>query len=361
MTASNLLRAVNRTVAGLLGQRRGIVYVTDSSVWAFHWYAHYLTRGIHDRFGTPVSVTQDPWSLRNQIIHFGDRYAFFDGPRERLHPSNEIFLTWFHGNDDDPNPDMKRLLGELPEAVEGLRGLVVSCEISRNVLVERGVDPAKISLIPLGVDTAKFTPPDAARRAALRAEIGIPPDSVCIGSFQKDGAGWGAGDVPKWVKGPDVFLQTVGRLKEHHRNLFVLLTGPARGYVVRGLERIGVPCVHRFVKDYLDIARYYQALDLYLITSRSEGGPLALLESWASGVPVVSTRVGMSADIIRHGENGMLAEIEDDEALARCAAEILDSTEHANTLRTTALADAAAYDWSRIAEAHFKALYAPFF
>ena len=117
---------------------------------------------------------------------------------------------------------------------------------------------------------------------------------------------------------------------------------------------MGVPYVHDFLENYLDIARYYQALDLYLITSRSEGGPLALLEAFASGVPVVSTRVGMSADIIRHGENGMLAEIGDDEALASCAAAILASSERKNALRAAALANAAAYDWSRIAEAHFK-------
>ena len=56
--------------------------------------------------------------------------------------------------------------------------------------------------------------------------------------------------------------------------------------------------------DYFSVVDYYRASDLYLITSRSEGGPLSLTESWATGVPVVSTRVGMSADYIRDGENG---------------------------------------------------------
>jgi len=68
-----------------------------------------------------------------------------------------------------------------------------------------------------------------------------------------------------------------------------------------------------------------------------------------------------SADAICHGETGMPAELEESEALARCDAEALDSTEHANILRATALADATTDDESRISGAHFEKFHAPFF
>ena len=144
----------------------------------------------------------------------------------------------------------------------------------------------------------------------MRKKLGIPSTAHCIGSFQKDGIGWDEGMKSKWVKGPDTFLQVVQRLRRDHE-ICVLLTGPARGYVKSGLERIGVPYRHVWLKDYGEVAKHYWALDLYIIASRDEGGPLALLESMASKVPVVSTRVGMSVDLLVDGDNGLLSDVDD--------------------------------------------------
>ena len=65
-----------------------------------------------------------------------------------------------------------------------------------------------------------------------------------VGSFQKDGVGWEEGLEPKLIKGPDVLLAAVERLRQRVPELWLLLTAPARGYVKEGLERIGVPYRH---------------------------------------------------------------------------------------------------------------------
>ena len=49
-----------------------------------------------------------------------------------------------------------------------------------------------------------------------------------------------------------------------------------------GLKAMNVPFVHKYIEQYTDILNYYYALDLYLVTSREEGGPMGLLESMAS-------------------------------------------------------------------------------
>src|SRR4029077_10016651 len=90
--------------------------------------------------------------------------------------------------------------------------------------------------------------------------------------------------------------------------LLVLITGPARGYVAAGLERLGVPFRHLLLPDLDGVARAYRAIDVCLVTSRDEGGPKAALESMASGVPLVTTRVGQAADLVRDGVNGWLCE-----------------------------------------------------
>lgn len=340
--------------------RKDIYYVTDKASWSFDWDAYYISAGLRERLGLRAHVINNPWGLRKQIIHFGNRYAYLNGPFRSLHPSNHVFLTWFHGDPADPNPNMQRLFAVLPEAAGYVQKLVVPCRISRQVLVELGIPETKIATIPLGVDLARFSPPTEEFRLSVRASLGIPEDAVCIGSFQKDGAGWEEGLEPKLVKGPDVFLEVVANLSARYNNLLVLLTGPARGYVKQGLERLGVPYIHHFLSDYHDIVHYYQALDLYIITSRSEGGPKALLESWATGVPVVSTQVGMPADLIKHDENGMLAEVEDVRSLTNHAMELIEDAALRERCRRQALEDVRQYDWPLIAERYYRELYQPF-
>ena len=69
----------------------------------------------------------------------------------------------------------------------------------------------------------------------------------------------------------------------------------------------------------------YHALDVYLVSSRQEGGPKAVLESMAVGVPLVTTRVGQATDLVRHGENGWMVDVEDAAGLARWAAHALSA------------------------------------
>jgi glycosyltransferase involved in cell wall biosynthesis len=121
---------------------------------------------------------------------------------------------------------------------------------------------------------------------------------------------------PKLIKGPDIFLKALEVLKRDIPEIFVLLTGPSRGFVKKGLERLKIQYKHINLKDYSAIGRYYSVLDLYLVTSREEGGPRAVLESFASGVPLVTTRVGQAIDMVNHEENGWIVDIDDYEGLA---------------------------------------------
>ena len=54
------------------------------------------------------------------------------------------------------------------------------------------------------------------------------------------------------------------------------------------------------------MCNYYNVLDFYLISSREEGGPKALLESMACGVPVITTPTGQSVDLIQNEYNGII-------------------------------------------------------
>jgi glycosyltransferase involved in cell wall biosynthesis len=309
--------------------------------------------------GLAAHVVQKPWKLKESIIHFGDRYVYLDGPFRKIHPSNHVFLTWFHGDPGDPNPEMQRLFSVLPVAVEPVQKVVVTCRTSERVLLDLGIPETKIAKIPLGVDLGRFRIPYREEKRRARADLGIPEGAVCLGSFQKDGSGWGEGIEPKMVKGPDIFLEVIANLSKRFTDLVVLLTGPARGYVKQGLTKLGVRYIHHFLSDYHDIVRYYHAIDLYIVTSRCEGGPKALLECWATGVPIVSTEVGMAADMIRHGQNGMLAQNEDVQSLTNHVFALLEDEVLRNKCSGQALKEVEAYSWPMIAERYYRELYQP--
>ena len=186
-------------------------------------------------------------------------------------------------------------------------------------MLQTGISPEKVHLIPIGINLSFFHYRDKALRDQQRERLAIPKNAFVIGSFQKDGNGWGEGLEPKLIKGPDIFIQTMEQLRTSIPELFVVLTGPARGYVKQGLERLKIPYRHLFLKEYAEVGRLFPALDLYLVSSRQEGGPKAILESMASGTPLVTTRVGQAMDIVKHGQNGWMVDVEDVDGLAKWA------------------------------------------
>jgi glycosyltransferase involved in cell wall biosynthesis len=195
------------------------------------------------------------------------------------------------------------------------------------LVLSTGIAQEKVHRIPIGIDVEVFRPRDGASRAAARTRLGLPAGAFVVGSFQKDGVGWEEGLEPKLIKGPDVLLAVAQRLAEQVPELHFLLTGPARGYVRTGLERLGIPYRHRLLVDVDAVAEAYPAIDVCLVASRDEGGPRAVLESMATCVPLVTTRVGQAADLVRHGENGWMVEPEDVDGLVHWIEHVASSRE----------------------------------
>jgi len=341
-----------------LGGRPSICYVVPRANWSLDWDGHYITSGINRQFGRQARLTSAPRWLVGQIVHYGSLWSFLDNLGGRHNHRNKVVATVFHGDRDGEIKELARAMDLLVENAQEADRIVTSCRIMAKRLIDWGLPPEKVQSIPLGVDLTRFRPPGPGERLAARRLMGVPEGAICIGSFQKDGCGWGQGLEPKAVKGPDVFLKVIERLKDSYR-LFVCLSGPARGFVKQGLDRLGVPYWHRFFEDYLEVAQLYRGLDLYLITSREEGGPKSVLEALASGVPLVSTRVGLAPDVIQDSRNGLLAESEDVAGLAGQAARLMDQPGLGTRLAAEGLETIKAYDWPLIAARYYREVYAP--
>jgi len=131
----------------------------------------------------------------------------------------------------------------------------------------------------------------------LKKKYGLDKDTYCIGSFQRDTEG---SDLisPKLSKGPDRFIQIVEGLREKHENIQIILTGKRRNYVITELKKRNIDFKYFEMVDFSKINELYNLLDLYVVSSRFEGGPQSILECAATKTPIISTDVGIAKEIL---------------------------------------------------------------
>jgi glycosyltransferase involved in cell wall biosynthesis len=240
-----------------------------------------------------------------------------------LDSSHRLGLSYFHGRPGTPGyPEFDRAYEALQRSAARIDRVQVTHDEMHELVSGAGVSPERVFKIPIGVDLERL--PLGPERTG--------PEFV-VGSFLKDGVGMEDGLEPKLLKGPDTFVSVVERLREVIPELSVLLTGPARGYVRRELERLGVPHRHLQLPSRNELARAYHQVDVCLVTSRQEGGPKAVLEALATGVPLVSTRVGQTTELVQDGHNGLLADVDDVDALAAAVERVYDDRDLRARLR----------------------------
>jgi len=279
------------------------------------------TLGIKSRFSGPLKI-----GLPRQSIFYPSAY-FLRYPSRYLTMGGRIAFPFYHGYPEYGDPLVLKCHENLRKYHRTVTRIQASHSYMRSIILESGINPEKVFLIPIAIDGRLFSPQTSESKKNSRNKFGIPQSAVVAGSFQKDGNGWGEGLEPKLVKGPDIFIDAVKKLKESVPELYVLLSGPARGYVKKGLERAGIPYKHIYLEKYEEIGALFQCLDLYIIASRQEGGPKAVLESMASGVPLVTTRVGQAMDLVEQGGNAFMVDIEDSDGLSECSRKVLSDTE----------------------------------
>jgi glycosyltransferase involved in cell wall biosynthesis len=191
-------------------------------------------------------------------------------------------------------------------AVVGLSQTLVA-ELRRD-----GHFAGRIAEIPNGVDVELFRPADARARAAARAAFGLAADACVVVT---------AGELGR-RKNATGLVEAVGRVSAGP--LALVLAGPVgrrAGEAAELDEAIAaLPPTVRVVRPGQlapdRMAELYRAADVFVLASRAEGLPNALLEAMASGLACVATDIPGSRDALAHG-GGLLVAAEDRDALAR--------------------------------------------
>ncbi|HZU35553.1 MAG TPA: glycosyltransferase family 4 protein, partial [Gemmataceae bacterium] len=172
---------------------------------------------------------------------------------------------------------------------------------------------------------APFTKGCAEEQAALRHDLGISANAKIIGTV---------GRLDE-IKRQDLLIRAVARLRERGQQVHLLLVGDGPR-----LEELKALAADLAAAAYVHFAgyqsqpeRYLQLMDVFALTSRSEGMPLAVLEAWAAGVPVVASRVGGLPALIEEGQTGLLFPSGDEAALVETLATLLHDDELCRRLR----------------------------
>jgi len=213
-----------------------------------------------------------------------------------------------------------------------------------------GADPARIEIVPPGVDHAFFSPGD--RRGARRAlGLGQHPVLLFVGRIQP-------------LKGLRVAVATLAALHRPDAEL-VVVGGPsgAEGAielaaVLELAEQLGVRQQLRFVppQPHHLLSTYYRAADVVLVPSRSESFGLVALEAAACGIPVVAAAVGGLRTLVHHGRTGYLVDQRDPAAYAAAVHGLLADSSLALRMGSAAALAARSYTWSGAA-ARLRSIY----
>ncbi|MCL4268011.1 MAG: glycosyltransferase family 4 protein [Anaerolineales bacterium] len=301
-----------------------LILYADNAGWVLDWERQEMLKLCN---GLNIPVVKPIWkyAATPQSVFFFDQFFLQNDDWLELLP-NRIGFAYFHGIPHTGFEMFDHIYQQLEKYHTDISRIQVTHSEMRNLILSTGIDPQKVFQIPIGINLGFFPFRAQEMKQKARQEFGIPQSAFVIGSIQKDGIGWGDGMEPKLEKGPDILVATASKLKKDIPELLVLLVGPARGYVKAGLEQAGVRYIHIPQQPYPQIGKIFSALDMYLISSRQEGGPKAVLESMASGIPLVTTRVGHAMDIVINGQNGWITDVGDVEALTAHSLEIYNAS-----------------------------------
>jgi glycosyltransferase involved in cell wall biosynthesis len=206
---------------------------------------------------------------------------------------------------------LERLLARISDRI-----IAISPAIRYELLTTYRIgSDAQYRVVPLGFDLAPFAAVDDHARSEARRALDLPAGAPVITTVGRLTA----------IKQHTLFLDTFARVLKRHPGAIALVAGGGelendlRAYAAS----LGIADRVRMIGWRRDLPTIYAATDVFLLTSRNEGTPVALIEAMASGVPGVSTAVGGVIDVIGGSTTGRTAAFGDAGALASAVDELL--------------------------------------
>ncbi len=242
---------------------------------------------------------------RIDLVHAHNRTALFYGVVATLFSRRRALVYTEH---DRSFPERLRVRGLHAVLARRVDAVAAVCGAVRDAIVATERFPAqRCRVIVNGVADPEPDRDPIRTREAVRAEFAVPRDrplAVVVGHLTE-------------VKDHATLLGALARIDRSRRPFTVIAgDGPLRAALLELRARLGLDSDVVFAGYRDDVPRLLAAAELLVLSSRSEGLSIALVEAIARGVPIVATRVGGNDEVVGHDENGLLVPAVDEPALA---------------------------------------------
>ena len=183
-----------------------------------------------------------------------------------------------------------------------------------------GTPAGQVTTIYNGIDLSAFADLDhAAQRQAVRQELGIPFDANVLVTVA----------VLRPPKGIQFMVRALPKILDAHPNTYYLIVGGGSHHaaLLEEVDQAGVKERVIFAGMRQDVPRLLASSDVFILPTLTEALPTVLAEAMAAQLPVIASRVGGVPEMITDGQNGVLVEPGDVNALAKAAIQLLDQPE----------------------------------
>ena len=227
-------------------------------------------------------------------------------------------VATYHGMVDvSPNERFRRTKHQLMRWGIG-HYVAVSNRLMSNIQEQGLLNPEKTTVVYNGIDTSKY---GRNTDQSIRESLNLPARAILVGSL---------GNVRK-AKGYDILVSAAARVVARSPDVHFVIAGDKKPSIMKELDEqikeLDIAANIHFLGFQQECAAMLAQMDMFLLSSTSEGFSISTIEAMATGLPVLVTRCGGPEEIVEHKLNGWMVESNNAEAIAEGFRVLLNDAE----------------------------------
>jgi L-malate glycosyltransferase len=201
--------------------------------------------------------------------------------------------------------------------------LAVGEELAERISAEVGFPRSRVHVIPNGVDTQRFRP-TLNGKVSQRERFGLPSTKLLLGMVARLVS----------VKNHLGVLHSLAQLRSQGIDAHLVMAGegPLQEFLYQTAQNMHLGNYVHFLGTVMNIEEVYQAIDIFILNSKSEGMSNTILEAMACGLPVVATDVGANPQLVCDNQSGLLVKSEDIDSLCQALCKLINDTQLRNQM-----------------------------
>lgn len=240
-----------------------------------------------------------------QLIHAHLPWAGFVS--RLVHLKTRIPLFYTEHNLQERYHFITKLFNKLSFTWQSM-GIGVSEDVTQSI--QKNINPnIPVKTILNGVNTTTFLRENPLERERIREDYKIPNDAILVGTVA----------VFRFQKRLDFWLEIMAEAIKQNPKIYGIIigAGPLEPMLKEKHKALGLEEKVFFTGLQSNVKPYYEAMDIFMMSSSFEGLPIALLEAMSMGCAIVSTDAGGIKEVLRPAKDGFVVSVDDWKSLSK--------------------------------------------